>query len=132
MSVSKAIDRLLMVIAEFRKMDPSVQTDTINVFCLIVKHPGITSRQIHDMTGMSQSAISRHIAELSDINWKKEPGMGLVETFEDLADRRAKCGYLTHKGRTVAAQVVRLLDPLAEADVTDFPTARDARRRGAR
>ena len=134
MSAKSTLAKLSHVLDEFRKLDAGIQTDTINVFLLITNTPGITSREIMDRTGMSQSSVSRHLSMLSEWDWKGSAGLNLAETVEDPLDRRSKRSWLTHKGHQIALAVAALLDPEAEGSVSEFPLAKEGVRalRGAR
>lgn len=129
---SQPMNKLLSVITEFRQLDTDIQTDTMLVFCLVALNPGITSRDIQINTGMSQSAVSRHLAKLSELFSKETPGLNLVENIEDPADRRTKRSYLKHRGRVLAIKIAGLLDPAVELGPADFPLAKDLDRRRRR
>lgn len=135
MSAKFTVMRMLRVVEEFKQLDNDIQTDTIQVFLLIAANAGISSREILDATGISQSSVSRHLAVLSEWNWKGGPGLGLCETLEDPTNRRSKRSWLTQKGRQFAAKIVRMIDTAMDVDLTDFPTSKEmgrSSRSGAR
>lgn len=57
-------------------------------------------------TGVQRSSNSRNIAKLGTGESPSKPGLGLVESYEDLADRRNKMVRLTPKGSALLRSVV--------------------------
>ena len=71
-------------------------------------------------TGVEKSANSRNVALLGEGQWvtnrtsgdkKHEPGMGLVEAYDEPTNRRYKMVRLTPKGRAVLEQVAAQVAP---------------------
>jgi len=108
----------------------------MQIYMLVATSPGISSKDLISRVGVSQSSISRHIALLGEFSWSGGPGLELVESIEDPNDRRSKVNFLTIKGRQVAIQLARILDPTEADDIdpSQFPTAKEyvRRVRGAR
>lgn len=82
------------------------------VFLLIAQNRGISAARLRQLTGLSQSAISRNICALTKEGKPDEPGLGLVAKTVNLANPRAHAIHLTKAGRALAA---RLADALAKA-----------------
>ena len=57
----------------------------------------------------SQSLMTRHLADLGKINRYHKPGMGLVEAYEDLMDRRNSLVCLSAKGKSVVWRICEAL-----------------------
>lgn len=132
MTAKMTIDRLIQTVEEFRQVKADIQTETIHVFLLISNRPGITSKELIDYTGMSQSSVSRHLAILSEWSWKGQTGLDLVENLEDPMDRRTKRSYLKFKGRALVTKIARILDPELDPKPEEFPLSKDMIKRGAR
>jgi DNA-binding MarR family transcriptional regulator len=134
MSAIRALSRLTVAIGEFRTVYPDVTATTIEVFLVIAANPGISSGDIlKKVSGVSQSAISRHIATLGEYNWKGGEGLKLIEAMDDPNDRRIRVSYLTATGKAMAMRLARILDPHGEQpEPSEFPTARERGVRGAR
>ena len=93
----RPITRVMMVVEEFRKIDPELPMQIALVFIMIADKPGISQKELVARSGMGRSSVSRHCAYLS-----KEYGKGLVTIQEDPVDRRSKVCKLTPAGeRTI-------------------------------
>lgn len=71
---------------------------------------GITQGELGRMTGLSSSSVSRNIASLGEWHRLQRPGLQLIETREDLRDRRRKPIYPTAKGREVRKELANALN----------------------
>jgi DNA-binding MarR family transcriptional regulator len=56
---------------------------------------------IASRAGTSQSLMTRHLADLGDVNRDHEQGYGLVDAYDDLMDRRNRLIRLSPKGKHV-------------------------------
>lgn len=106
---SKTARRLLGFVEEFRKLSPDIQAGQIVVFLHIAGTPGIPMKDLERRSGLSSSAVSRNVLALSEWNKKDVPGHDLVETYEDLDDRRNKRVRLKPKGKRVYNTLIELL-----------------------
>jgi DNA-binding MarR family transcriptional regulator len=96
------ISSTIMILNEFRKLDPELPTQIALVLMLIAQKPGISFKELVQQTGLGKSSVSRHIAALSE-----QYGKGLVTFWEDPMDRRGKCAKLTSMGQNFVADVTR-------------------------
>src|SRR3954466_2609155 len=96
------ISSTIMILNEFRKLDPELPTQMALVLMLIAQKPGISFRELIQQTGLGKSSVSRHVAALSD-----DYGKGLVTFWEDPMDRRGKLARLTPAGHNFVANVTR-------------------------
>jgi DNA-binding MarR family transcriptional regulator len=107
-----------------RKLYPDMPVTSVSVFLDVVLQPGISSRELMQNTGISQSAVSRHMSILGPYNWRGEEGLKLIESIEDPEDRRQKISFLTAKGRQLAIDLFSIMEPdRAPPSHDDFPTA---------
>lgn len=110
-----SIKRLAKAINVFRALYADIPTTTVAVFLQIAIRPGISSKELLDRVGASQSAISRHLALLGDYSWRGGEGLGLVDLIEEPTDRRIKVAFLKPKGQALAAKLMAILDPDGES-----------------
>lgn len=66
--------------------------------------------ELADKVSVSNSSISRNVAALGDWHRSQRPGLMLVKTVNEQADRRRKAITLTKKGETVVGLVVGKFD----------------------
>lgn len=79
------------------------------VFLLVAQHKGIGAARLCQLTGLSQSAMSRNITALTKEGKKDEPGLGLVVKTIDPTNPRAHSIHLTKEGRALAARLAEVL-----------------------
>ena len=98
--------RVITVLEIFRETYRDIAAPTIETFFRIAAagERGLLMKDLERTTGMSQSAISRHVQLLSAKTWRRprQPradGLGLVVTREDPTDARRKIAYLTERGQ---------------------------------
>ena len=106
-----SIKRMTKALNVFRALYADIPTTTVDVFLQVAIRPGISSKELLDRVGASQSAISRHLAMLGDYSWRGNEGLGLVDLIEDPTNRRTKVAFLKPKGQALAAKLVAILDP---------------------
>lgn len=67
---------------------------------------GIDSRELARLCGLTPALVSRNLGELGEWSRLQRPGLGLVETSTDYADRRRKPVKLTAKGRKLMDKIL--------------------------
>jgi hypothetical protein len=85
----------------FRLVREEMPLQYVTLFLLIAANEGHNMKYYAKMIESSDSLISRHVADLGTVNRYHEEGFGLIETYDDLTDRRNKFLRLTGKGRRV-------------------------------
>jgi len=113
MNSTEAFDFLRQAIREMRKSDPWMGVQTVEVFLAIALKPGLTMKEIAEVTGLAQSSCSRNVALLSKYHRLKKAGADLVETYEDPAERRRKIVFLNERGIEKARQIISHVNPNA-------------------
>ena len=83
----------------FRELDPNMGIQIIMTFLTIARHGTCTQRDLSLELGMTEGSASRAVAYWSDVRFDKQPGMNMIERFEDPRDRRFKMLRLNAKGR---------------------------------
>ena len=72
-----------------------------------VAHRGeIPMQELMDLTGVSQSSVSRNVEKLAS-GKPRDPGYGLLEAFEDPYYRKRKIVRLTPRGKELVAALDR-------------------------
>lgn len=79
---------------------PDVTVQRVLVLLSIARHPGLSQSELSaQLPGISTTAMSRNIADLSERTSRKCGGPGLVRLEQDPRNLRRKRVFLTPKGR---------------------------------
>lgn len=82
--------------------DPTVGAQQVRLLLALYTYGSISQAALDRHTGIKGSGNSRNIAKLGiGESLSSKPGLGLVESFEDLTDRRGKTVRLTPRGLAV-------------------------------
>lgn len=93
----------------FAALDPThLPVHFISVFLVVAEEGPCTLRVIEDRLSLSNSAVSRTIAALGQINRKGQPGFDLITVEKDPAEGRRFLVMLTAKGQVLARQIKAL------------------------
>tara|TARA_Y100001934_G_C11987645_1_gene601621 strand:+ start:124 stop:459 length:336 start_codon:yes stop_codon:yes gene_type:complete len=96
-----------------RTLDPRMQMQTAETLFATMEKAPCHMSALRNYVNISQASISRNCAALGRIHRKGQPGLGLIDTVEDMFDRKRKIVFLTPKGE----KYKRLLsDPEAAAE----------------
>ncbi len=79
---------------------------TTSVGCGDGCEEGKTVTEYAEITDVSQSLMTRHLADLGKINRYHEAGYDLIEAKTDPMDRRTKRNQLTAKGQRLVGQIL--------------------------
>ena len=82
---------------------------TTSVGCGDGCEEGKTVTEYVEITDVSQSLMTRHLADLGKINRYHEAGYDLIEAKTDPMDRRTKRNQLTAKGQRLVGQILGAL-----------------------
>ena len=111
---TRSFMKAILPIEMIRKMDPSEQLSSVTCLVLlyVMQYPDSTIKQIEKMTEVTKSATSRHILNLTERGdrARSHPGLGLVETYEDVQDSRIKRVKLTSKGQRLASDILKIME----------------------
>lgn len=103
--------RVLKVLSTLRDVvadDLSVQK--AQVLMAIAGSPrGIALGDVQRMAGLTKSAASRNVLDLSDLTSRRKPGPGLVEMRPDPNNRAYKLVYLTPVGHDAVNKILKAL-----------------------
>ena len=102
--------KLRVSLEVFRQLDPEMQAQTMVTFLLVAESDPepIPMSKLGELSGLAQSSVSRNIASLGAWSRHNRPGLKLVESKEDLFDRRRKLVSLTSSGRRLKEMLENL------------------------
>jgi DNA-binding MarR family transcriptional regulator len=107
------LKKLEKIIHSFRLIDPEMPMQTALALVLVAGNENIGKETIMsdlaDAIGIQQGSITRNVSNLSDWNYKKQKGLGLVKMEYDPMDQRRKCVTLTQKGKTFINQLIDVI-----------------------
>jgi DNA-binding MarR family transcriptional regulator len=102
--------RTYTALRAFREYRETMPLQYVSVLLLVASDENQNFSTYATRQGTSQSLMSRHIADLGSVNRYHKPGLGLVETYGDLMDRRNKLVRLTPKGRHIVSEMCEALE----------------------
>lgn len=106
----KALNKLLLVIEEFRIIDPQLPQQMAAVLIYVCGHNGCSVKDIENGLGMSQSSASRNAAALSSTHRSGKNGFELIQEQTDFEDARRKLLFLTPQGKRIAETLSHLME----------------------
>lgn len=108
------INKLILTLEEFRKLDGEMPVQTALTFLLVAKYQtkpdGFSIKDVASMLGVSTAAASRNVSKLTEHGVKSVGGHGLVITAEDPLFRVRKLINLTPKGERVMRSLEELIN----------------------
>lgn len=99
----------LAALEPFKNLNSTMPLQYVTAFMLVALEEGKGVTEYAKEAGVAPSVMTRHLADLGDVNRYHEEGYGLVKLETDLMDRRFKKVMLTHVGKGIVAQIVRAL-----------------------
>jgi DNA-binding MarR family transcriptional regulator len=82
------------------KLSPDITAQRMLILIAVYFHEGLSQRDLLKFLELTSiTALSRNIADLSNLTTKKLPGPGLLELRVDPLNLRIKRVFLTKKGR---------------------------------
>lgn len=109
MSDRRHLDKVSSLFQAFRTLDSTMPLQLAYTFILCATYEGETIGDISRRAGFALSTTSRHILDLGELNRRKEPGYGLVETLVDPMNLRTKTIRLTPKGKNLLNQIINTM-----------------------
>lgn len=104
---TKPIFVVSRMINALRDLDQTMPVDMVATFFAVAADEGITMKLLGERLDMPQSSVSRNVSVLSKWGARHKPGLDLVVTEEDPAERRRKIVRLTPKGRRMVSEFTR-------------------------
>lgn len=103
------LSNLMTALAPFRILNPNMPMQHVTAFILVALKQDESVMEYARTAGVSPSLMTRHLADLGDVNRNHEEGFNLVEKKDDPMDRRVKRVKLTKKGQRLVEEMVRAL-----------------------
>lgn len=103
---------MVRVMQTVRLHYPEMPAQTVEAFFAIAASPDILMVDLQKSLNIASSSNSRNVALLSAVKGKGEKGLGLVEAYEDVMDRRLKRVRLTTRGNNLLKSAVSELEKL--------------------
>lgn len=103
------LSNLMAALAPFRILNPTMPLQYVTAFIHVALKEGESVTEYARVADVSQSVMTRHLADLGDVDRYHEEGFKLVEKNFDPMDRRMQRTKLTKKGQRVAGEMVRAL-----------------------
>jgi DNA-binding MarR family transcriptional regulator len=86
----------------FRAVRATMPLQYVTAFLLVATEEHLNVTEYAKRANTSQSLMTRHLADLGEVNRHHEEGYGLVEAYDDLMDRRNRLVRLSAKGKSLA------------------------------
>jgi DNA-binding MarR family transcriptional regulator len=99
----------LNALKPFRKYRETMPLQYVTAFLLVATEENLNVTEYAKRAGISQSLMTRHLADLGEVNRYHETGFGLVEAYDDLMDRRNRLIRLSIKGKHVVWEMCEAL-----------------------
>jgi DNA-binding MarR family transcriptional regulator len=103
------LSNFITALAPLRVLNPNMPMQYVTSLILVALKQGESVKEYARVTGVSESLMSRHFADLGDINRHHEEGLKLVEKSCDPMDRRTQRVKLTEKGQRLVGEMLRAL-----------------------
>jgi DNA-binding MarR family transcriptional regulator len=103
------INRLALVIDEFRKISQDITANQMLVLLRIGEQPGITQNKLAELTGLRDGTISRICALMSERGHQSREGLNVISINPVPGDYRAKGQKLVGDGRRMFNSVKNLM-----------------------
>jgi DNA-binding MarR family transcriptional regulator len=85
--------------------NPEIQAQQILTLLHVGQVGELPMADLAELTGVSQSSVSRNVAKLGRGATSRDVGAGLVEAYEDPDERRRKLVKVTSRGRELIKQL---------------------------
>lgn len=105
-----ALRRTLAVMTTLQQHKETMPIQMAASFLLVALNEGKSLRELCDITGASQSTMSRQLLDLGERNRHLEPGLGLVKSKVDPMELRRKQYRLTPKGWNLVNTLLALME----------------------
>jgi DNA-binding MarR family transcriptional regulator len=108
-SADTVLRRFLKAIEALRVLDATMQIQSVAALLAAAVEEGQTINEIGRKIDVTPSSASRNLSSLGELDWKKRPGLQLVEYRISPVNLSEKRVYLTSKGKKVIEQLVSIL-----------------------
>lgn len=108
-SESRHLYQAIRMIKVIQTIDPQMQAQTIMCFLMVAQFGPCPMADIRAISNVSQASLSRNFSALGEVHRRGMPGFGLIKSWEDPMNRKAKLVKLTKKGEEFKKQIMDVL-----------------------
>ena len=105
------IHSMLAGLDPFFRLRPTIPARCVQAFFLVAEKEGLAVSEYAKRGGLSAITMSRNLIDMGERDRNHEEGPGLVESHENIMNRRETLYRLTPKGRALLAAITRALNP---------------------
>lgn len=103
------LNNLLKIVGVLRDIYPDMTLNQLVILLLVGANPGISQKQLMELSGLADSSASRIVAVLSEYGNRGTGPFHLIELRESKADRRYKDLHLTKRGQALQTKILKLM-----------------------
>lgn len=107
----RKLNRLFNAIQAARTLYPAMPSSYIAAFLAVASKPGLGVTEYAKDLGTIQPIMSRILLEIGRKSRLRKEGLGLVDVSPDPQDLRINRHFLTPKGRTLLASMLKAMGP---------------------
>lgn len=96
----------LDVLTELHEVDPQMTVSSAIAFLYVAEHQPCQMRDIAMRLKLAQSTTSRMIADLTELDRNRQPGLDLIESKPWPQERRRRILALTAKGEWLRKKIL--------------------------
>lgn len=101
------INQMLKSLDPFFKLRTTMPARCVQAYLLVAQKEGLTVTELAKKAELPVTTMSRNLLDMGDRNRYFEEGAGLVESKDNLFNRREKLYSLTPKGRALLASITK-------------------------
>jgi DNA-binding MarR family transcriptional regulator len=105
------IHSMLAGLDPFFRLRPTIPARCVQAFFLVAEREGLAINEYAKRGDLSPITMSRNLIDMGERDRNHEEGPGLVESHENIMNRRETLYRLTPKGRALLAAITRALNP---------------------
>lgn len=97
---------MLRCVALLRRLDSDMELQLLHMLLILAsRQRPMLMGDLGDLTGLSQSSVSRNVQKLGERDHRGRPGFGFVAVSEDPYDHRNLMVVLNKRGRAFIARM---------------------------
>ena len=105
------IHSMLAGLDPFFRLRPTIPARCVQAFFLVAEKEGLAVNEYAKRADLSPITMSRNLIDMGERDRNHEDGPGLVESHENIMNRRETLYRLSPKGRALLAAITRALNP---------------------
>jgi DNA-binding MarR family transcriptional regulator len=115
-----ALHHVIGLLKAFRDVESEFPIQQAETLLWIAMRPGVSTRELCDLTGMAQASVSRNIAALGLVHRKGMPGKDFVTAESDPVEARRLIYFLTNRGRSFVTGLLSKVDPSIQFEAPSY------------